>query len=52
NAERDYIETLRDYWIARADLQKAIGGKIAGKETGAAAPISTAIPTTSQPHQH
>ncbi|MDB6036731.1 MAG: czcC 1 [Verrucomicrobiales bacterium] len=52
NAERDYIETLRDYWIARADLQKAIGGKIVGTETGAAAPISAATPMASQPHQH
>lgn len=52
NAEREYIESLRDYWIARADLQKAIGGKIAGVETGAKAPNSAATATTSELHQH
>jgi cobalt-zinc-cadmium efflux system outer membrane protein len=25
-AERSYIEALRDYWIARADLERAVGG--------------------------
>jgi cobalt-zinc-cadmium efflux system outer membrane protein len=26
NAYREFIEALRDYWIARADLQRAVGG--------------------------
>lgn len=25
NAGREYIETLRDYWIARSDLERAVG---------------------------
>jgi cobalt-zinc-cadmium efflux system outer membrane protein len=28
NAYREFIEALRDYWIARADLEKAVGGAI------------------------
>lgn len=28
NAYREYVESLRDYWIARAHLERAIGGKI------------------------
>ncbi|HHT9138272.1 MAG TPA: TolC family protein [Candidatus Wunengus sp. YC60] len=26
NAGREYIETFRDYWIARSDLDRAVGG--------------------------
>jgi cobalt-zinc-cadmium efflux system outer membrane protein len=28
-AYREYIEALRDYWIARSDLERAIGGRAA-----------------------
>jgi cobalt-zinc-cadmium efflux system outer membrane protein len=28
DAGREYIEALRDYWIARAQLEKAIGGRL------------------------
>ena len=27
-AERSYLEAWRDYWIARADLERAVGGKL------------------------
>ena len=27
-AERSYIEAWRDYWIARAELERAVGGKL------------------------
>ena len=27
-AERSYVEAWRDYWIARADLERAVGGKL------------------------
>ena len=27
----DYVEALRDYWVARADLEKAVGGSLSGK---------------------
>jgi cobalt-zinc-cadmium efflux system outer membrane protein len=30
-AERSYIEAWRDYWIARAELERAVGGSLAGK---------------------
>ena len=29
-AERSYIEAWRDYWIARAELERAIGGSLTG----------------------
>ena len=28
-AERSYIEAWRDYWLAHADLERAVGGKAA-----------------------
>jgi cobalt-zinc-cadmium efflux system outer membrane protein len=28
-AYRDYIDTVRDYWIARSDLERAVGGRLA-----------------------
>ncbi len=28
NAYREYIEAVRDYWIARADLERAVGGRL------------------------
>ena len=29
-AERAYIEAWRDYWLARADLERAVGGRLPG----------------------
>ena len=30
-AGADYVEALRDYWVARAELEKAVGGSFTGK---------------------
>ena len=30
SAERGYVDALRDYWIARADLERAVGGRLGG----------------------
>ena len=38
NAEREYTEAWRDYWIARAALEQALGGKLPGPTTAAASP--------------
>lgn len=34
-ADRGYIEALRDYWIARADLERAVGGSLTMHRTSA-----------------
>jgi len=26
--EREYLEAVRDYWIARAELERAVGGNL------------------------
>jgi cobalt-zinc-cadmium efflux system outer membrane protein len=28
NAYREYIEAVRDYWIARSELEHALGGRL------------------------
>ena len=33
-AERSYLEAWRDYWIARADLERAVGGRLSGPPDG------------------
>ncbi|MFN2477391.1 MAG: TolC family protein [Chthoniobacterales bacterium] len=32
-AERGYVDALRDYWIARADLERAVGGSLTARST-------------------
>ena len=56
NTYREYLEALRDYWIAYAELERAVGGKLQVPEASAA-PASSSAPSTekevSQPaHQH
>ena len=52
---RSYIETVRDYWIARAGLERALGGKIPAAPSAAAAPPpapKTTVPTAAPTHVH
>jgi cobalt-zinc-cadmium efflux system outer membrane protein len=51
NAGREYIETLRDYWIARSDLERAVGGRliVTGEATRPPAQPST---KPSELHKH
>jgi cobalt-zinc-cadmium efflux system outer membrane protein len=48
-AERGYVEALRDYWIARVELEKAVGGKLGGK-TAASEKSSPEKPTAEHEH--
>jgi outer membrane protein, heavy metal efflux system len=32
--EREYIEAVRDYWIARVDLEREVGGNLSPRVTG------------------
>jgi len=51
SAEREYIDAWRDYWIARAELEKTVGGRL-GSETPAAHPASTATKQPEKQHDH
>jgi cobalt-zinc-cadmium efflux system outer membrane protein len=44
NAYRDYITVVRDYWIARAELDRAVGGRLPGA-AGSEPPTSSPIPS-------
>jgi cobalt-zinc-cadmium efflux system outer membrane protein len=41
DAWQGYLEAVRDYWVARSDLERAIGGAL----PGAAAPGAPGTPT-------
>ena len=49
-AEQSAIEALRDYWIARAELERAVGGSLTGEMPPAPSPQS-AKPAASK-HKH
>ena len=51
NAYREYIEAVRDYWIARVDLERAIGGRL-GNEPTSAPVTSNASPAVTPSHVH
>jgi len=51
DAGRGYIEALRDYWIARCDLERAVGGELALAETPPASAVP-APPSEREHHEH
>lgn len=48
-AGRGYIEALRDYWIARAELEHAVGGRLQDSSVGTSRDGKTK--TESRPNQ-
>ncbi len=50
-AEREYSEAWRDYWIARAELEKAIAGRL-DTDTVAAESASPTDPKQDSEHEH
>ncbi len=46
DAGREWIEALRDYWMARAELEALAGGKLPQEEPGAASAASNPEPAT------
>ena len=50
-AERGYVEALRDYWIARTELERAIGGRLSGNISPAVAQPQP-VGTSTEDHQH
>ena len=56
DAYREYIEALRDYWIARSDLERAIGGRVevATRSSPSAGPGTSTVapPPPANRHSH
>jgi len=48
-AQQTYIDALRDYWIARAELERAVGGRL--PETESLVPTSELSHTEPQPQE-
>jgi outer membrane protein, heavy metal efflux system len=44
NARREFIEAIRDYWLARADLERAIGSALPGDLAASTSPGPGATP--------
>jgi cobalt-zinc-cadmium efflux system outer membrane protein len=53
-AARAYIETVRDYWIARAELERALGGRLPASSAAPAKPNAATAPSqpSAQSHAH
>lgn len=49
NAVRKEIDAGRDYWVALADLQLAVGGKLPAADTVPVAPVNPASPVKAAP---
>jgi cobalt-zinc-cadmium efflux system outer membrane protein len=57
DAGREYVEALRDYWVARAELNRAAGGRVEATvpatRPASPGPDSTTRPSTDQAsHEH
>jgi cobalt-zinc-cadmium efflux system outer membrane protein len=51
NAGREYIETLRDYWIAESDLDRAVGGRLIATEEATQQPAQPMEQPATQPSE-
>lgn len=60
-ARREYTEAVRDYWIARAELEQAVGGQLPHtarpvqsptQPTGQSTPSIQEVPEATRQHQH
>jgi cobalt-zinc-cadmium efflux system outer membrane protein len=53
---REYIEAVRDYWIAKAELEQTVGGELPQAATPTTQPLGSATPSTQEvpepTHQH
>jgi cobalt-zinc-cadmium efflux system outer membrane protein len=54
DAGRQYIEALKDYWTARAELERAVGGKLPPAVQARSVPTSqpSSAPASQPSHEH
>jgi cobalt-zinc-cadmium efflux system outer membrane protein len=50
-AGSEYIEAVQDYWLARTNLERAVGGRLPIDATVTTAPAPTSTPA-SEPSDH
>jgi cobalt-zinc-cadmium efflux system outer membrane protein len=51
-SEQGYVEAQRDFWIARAELERALGGKIPAIPGSTTRPAATTAPATEPLESH
>jgi outer membrane protein, heavy metal efflux system len=51
-AEQGGIEALRDYWLARVELERAVGGRLTNDVSPVSAPMKMESATPAEPHHH
>ncbi|GMU05497.1 TolC family protein [Corallococcus caeni] len=51
-AWRAYLETVRDYWMARADLERLVGGRLPVSTAPAPTPAPAPSPSPEPTHEH
>jgi len=51
-AQLEYIESVRDYWIARAQLERAVGGRLFMEESVPPALIAPSSESMREKHEH
>jgi cobalt-zinc-cadmium efflux system outer membrane protein len=51
-AEREAIEALRDYWIARAELERVVGGSLTREVSSLTSLRPAASPDSTRPEKH
>src|SRR5690606_18152822 len=44
DAQRSHVEALRDYWIARAEVEQLIAGRLVQNDAMPTGPTDTALP--------
>lgn len=52
DAYQEYLEAVRDYWVARTDLKRIVGGRLPGDETADLAPtigVEAVLPSAQAP---
>ncbi len=52
DAYRAYIEALRDYWVARSDLELAVGGRVGAAPKATPQPPAAPQPAAAPAHSH
>jgi cobalt-zinc-cadmium efflux system outer membrane protein len=51
DAGREYIDALKSYWIARSDLEKAVGGRLKSEPATSQPTTTPSAPTQPRPSQ-
>ena len=49
DAGRGYIQSLQNYWMARSELEKTVGGSLQSLPTEMPATMPATLPSTTQP---